>query len=34
LTTNNIAAALALLLLTQFIYRHKHYFTNRQKYLF
>ncbi len=34
LTVNNIAASLALLLLTQFIYRHKHYFTNRQKYLF
>ena len=31
---NNIAAALAMLLLTQYIYRHKHYFTNRQKYLF
>jgi len=34
LRVNNIAAALALLLLTQFIYRHKHYFTNRGKYLF
>jgi hypothetical protein len=34
LFVNNIAAALAILLLTQFIYRHKHYFTNRQKYLF
>ena len=31
---NNIAMALAILLLTQYIYRHKHYFTNRQKYLF
>jgi hypothetical protein len=31
---NNIAAALAILLLSQFIYRHKHYFTNREKYLF
>jgi hypothetical protein len=34
LFTNNIAAALAFLLLTQFIYRHKDYFTSRQKYLF
>lgn len=34
LWTNNIAASLAILLLTQFIYRHKHYFTNRHKYLF
>jgi hypothetical protein len=34
LVVNNIAAALALLLLTQFIYRHKRYFTNRQHYLF
>ncbi|HTG80676.1 MAG TPA: hypothetical protein VL949_01965 [Geobacteraceae bacterium] len=34
LVVNNIAAALAILLLSQFIYRHKHYFTNRQKYLF
>jgi hypothetical protein len=34
LLVNNIAAALAMLLLTQYIYRHKHYFTNRQKYLF
>ena len=32
--TNNIAAALAILLLSQFIYRHKHYFSNREKYLF
>jgi len=31
---NNIAAALAILLLTQFIYRHKGYFTNHHKYLF
>ncbi|WP_243373506.1 hypothetical protein [Geotalea sp. SG265] len=31
---NNIAASLAILLLTQFIYRHKHYFTNKHKYLF
>jgi hypothetical protein len=31
---NNIAAALAILLLTQFIYRHKHYFSNKAKYLF
>jgi hypothetical protein len=31
---NNIAAALAILLLTQFIYRHKNYFTNSHKYLF
>lgn len=34
LLINNIAAALAILLLTQFIYRHKGYFNNRQKYLF
>ncbi len=34
LWTNNIAAALGILLLTQFIYRHKGYFTSRQKYLF
>lgn len=34
LMINNIAAALAILLLTQFIYRHKGYFNNRQKYLF
>jgi len=34
LLVNNIAAALAILLLSQFIYRHKHYFTNKGKYLF
>ncbi len=34
LFVNNIAAALAMLLLTQYVYRHKHFFTNRQKYLF
>jgi hypothetical protein len=34
LLTNNIAAALAILLLSQFIYRHKHYFTSRDKYIF
>jgi hypothetical protein len=34
LVVNNIASALAFLLLTQYIYRHKHFFTNRQKYLF
>ncbi|HZV82122.1 MAG TPA: hypothetical protein VFF53_08150 [Geobacteraceae bacterium] len=34
LLVNNVAAALAILLLTQFIYRHKGYFNNRQKYLF
>ena len=34
LLTNNIAAALAILLLSQFIYRHKHYFTSRDKYVF
>ena len=34
LVINNIAAALAILLLSQFIYRHKHYFINRGKYLF
>lgn len=31
---NNIITSLAILLLMQFIYRHKEYFTNRQKYLF
>ncbi len=31
---NNIASALAILLLTQFIYRHKNYFSNRRNYLF
>ena len=34
MVTNNIAASLAILLLSQFIYRHKHYFTNREKFLF
>lgn len=34
LVTNNIAGALAFLLLTQYIYRHKNYFTNHGKYLF
>lgn len=34
LMINNIASALAILLLTQYIYRHKHYFTNRRAYLF
>ncbi|CAG0993645.1 hypothetical protein [Geobacter sp.] len=34
LMVNNIASALAILLLTQYIYRHRHYFTNRRKYLF
>lgn len=34
LWTNNIASSLAILLLTQFIYRHKHYFTSRRLYLF
>ncbi len=34
LMMNNIAAALAILLLSQFIYRHRRYFTNRGKYLF
>jgi len=34
LVASNIAAALAILLLSQFIYRHKHYFTNKGKYLF
>ena len=34
LRINNIAASLAILLLTQFIYRNKHYFTNKQCYLF
>ena len=31
---NNVAAALAILLLTQYIYRNKQYFSNRQRYLF
>lgn len=34
LVSNNIATALAILLLTQFIYRHKRYFSNRAKFLF
>lgn len=34
LTVNNIAAALALLLLSQFIYRSKKYFNNPDKFLF
>jgi hypothetical protein len=34
LLINNIAAALAILLLTQYIYRQKVHFTNMQKYLF
>lgn len=34
LVINNVAAALAILLLTQYIYRHRSLFTNRQKYLF
>jgi hypothetical protein len=34
LFSTNIAAALAILLLTQFVYRYKNHFTNRHKYLF
>lgn len=34
LLANNIMASLAILLLTQYVYRSKHYFTNRQYYLF
>ena len=34
LLVNNIAASLAILLLTQYVYRHKGHFCNRQKYLF
>ncbi len=34
LMVNNIASALAIILLTQYIYRHRHYFTNKRKYLF
>ena len=34
LTVNNIAAALAILLLSQFIYRNKRYFNNPDKFLF
>jgi hypothetical protein len=34
LLTNNLMASLAMLLLTQYIYRSKPYFTNRQLYLF
>jgi hypothetical protein len=34
LFSSNIAAALGILLLTQFVYRYKNHFTNRQKYLF
>ena len=34
LVVNNIAAALAILLLSQFIYRNKGYFNNPDKFLF
>ena len=34
LRANNIMASLAILLVTQYIYRSKSYFTNRQLYLF
>ena len=34
LMLNNIVAALGILLLSQYIYRHKDFFTNRQLYLF
>lgn len=34
LMVNNIASALAILLLTQYIYRHRNFFTNRKIYLF
>ena len=34
LIVNNIAAALAILLLSQFIYRNKRYFNNPDKFLF
>ncbi len=34
LVVNNIAAALAILLLSQFIYRNKGYFNNQDKFLF
>ncbi|WP_298267550.1 hypothetical protein [Geobacter sp.] len=34
LVVNNIASALAILLLTQYIYRHRRFFTNRKLYLF
>jgi hypothetical protein len=34
LLVNNIIVALTILLLTQFIYRHKEYFTNRRLLLF
>ena len=34
LWTNNIAAALAMLLLTQYIFRHRDFFPNRSRYLF
>ncbi|AJY70936.1 hypothetical protein RW64_15830 [Geobacter sulfurreducens] len=34
LVVNNIASALAILLLTQYIYRHRAFFTNRRHYLF
>lgn len=34
LAINNLSVMVAILLLTSFIYRHRHYFTNRSKYLF
>lgn len=34
MVVNNVAMALGILLLTQYIFRHKHYFTSKQKYIF
>lgn len=34
LMVNNVSVMVAIILLTAFIYRHRHYFTNRSKYLF
>jgi hypothetical protein len=34
LMNSNVAAALAMLLVTQYIYRHRHFFSNRQLLLF
>ncbi|GFE62076.1 hypothetical protein [Geobacter sp. AOG2] len=34
LTMNNLSVMVAIILLTAFVYRHRHYFTNRSKYLF
>jgi hypothetical protein len=34
LAINNLSVVVAIVLLTAFVYRHRHYFTNRSNYLF